>query len=291
MGTNIDKESDSQKLFFKDFVIKLLWGFINKTDSLRQLSLELKTNESCKDLELNYTPFSTLKDGFSRFKSTHFKVLFEELLSELPLMKLSNIDEMGVFRVIDGTLLPTLLKMNWTYYRKKSNAFKMHLSFELNRMIPTEFLIKTGDSCERTSLLSMVIEGITYIADRGYFSFEVCNQIMQKNAHFIIRCKENALFTTTQSLDTYQDNIPNCFKKISDSVVNFNNDPYQNTIRLIRFQVYDNWFFIVTNRFDLTTLQIIILYAYRWQIELFFKYLKRTMNGTVRRCDSSFQSF
>lgn len=126
MGANIDKESDSKKLFFKDFITKLLWGFIIKSESLRQLSLELKTNDSCKELGLTYTPFSTLKDGFSRFESIHFKTLFEKLLSELPLMKLPNIDEMGVFRVIDGTLLPTLLQMSWTYYRKKTNAFKMH---------------------------------------------------------------------------------------------------------------------------------------------------------------------
>lgn len=279
MGVNIDKESDSKKLFFKDFVIKMLWGFIVGVDSLRQLSLELKTNDSYKDLELSYTPFSTLKDAFSRFKSVHFKALFDNLLSDLPLMKLPNINEMGVFRVIDGTLLPTLLQMSWTYYRKKSNAFKMHFSFDLNRMIPAEFLIKTGNSCERTSLLSMVVAGITYIADRGYFSFMVCHQIIEKKAFFILRCKENTLFTITQTLHICQDNIPECFKNLSDSMVNFDNDTNKNTIRLIRFEVLGKCFFIATNRFDLTTLQVIILYAYRWQIELFFKYLKRTMNG------------
>jgi hypothetical protein len=279
MGANIDKESDSKQLFFKDFVSKLLWGFAFSCTSLRQLSFELKTNDLCKDLGFSYTPFSTLKDGFSRFKSIHFKTLFDDLLSDLSLMKLPNINEMGIFRVIDGTLLPTLQQMDWTYYRFKSNAFKIHFSFDLNRMIPTEFLIKTGDSCERTSLLAMLVEGMTYIADRGYFSFMVCHQIIQKNAFFIIRCKGNTLFTITQTLSICQDNMPQCFKNVSDLIVNFDNDPHGNTIRLIRFQVWENWFYIVTNRFDLSTLQVITLYAYRWQIELFFKYLKRTMNG------------
>lgn len=69
VAVNIDRESDSQKLFFKDFVIKLLWHFINKTDSLPQLSLELKTDDSCKELPLLY-PIFQAKKWF--FKSIYF---------------------------------------------------------------------------------------------------------------------------------------------------------------------------------------------------------------------------
>ena len=54
-------------------------------------------------------------------------------------------------------------------------------------MIPTEFVIKSGNSCERTALLSMVQKGITHIADRGYFSFDLAKNITEKNAYFILR--------------------------------------------------------------------------------------------------------
>ena len=53
----------------------------------------------------------------------------------------------------------------------------------------------------------------------------------------------------------------------------------QNWLRLITFKVAGSYFRLVTNRFDLRTLNVIILYAYRWRIELFFKFMKRTMNG------------
>ncbi len=59
----------------------------------------------------------------------------------------------------------------------------------------------------------------------------------------------------------------------------FRNDKHQSRVRLIQFEVAGSKFKIITNRMDLSLLQIIILYAYRWQIELFFKYLKRTLNG------------
>lgn len=278
MSAKIDFESDSKKLFFQDFTKKLLFCFVYQVSSLRSLSTELQTNEVCKVLALQYTPFSTLKDGFNRFDSIHYKTIFENLVKNLPLFKVSYLEEMGLFKVIDGTLLPTLIHMSWTEYRQNKNAFKLHVSFELNRMIPTEFWRGTGNSCERSMFLKMVQSGITYIADKGYFSFDLVERIILMKAFFILRVKENMLFEKQESLQMTKD-LPICFKSVSDSKGVFKNDPNKNTLRLIHFQVWESRFMIATNRFDLSTLNIIILYAYRWQIELFFKYLKRTLNG------------
>lgn len=278
ISAKIDLASGSKKLFFKDFTKKLLFSFIYQVSSLRNLSIELQTNEVCKDLSLEYTPFSTLKDGFNRFDSIHYKTIFENLVKHLPLFKVSYLEEMGIFKVIDGTLLPTLLHMSWTKYRKTKNAFKLHVSFELNRMIPTEFWRGTGNSCERSMFLKMIQSGITYIADKGYFSFDLVQRVIQIQAFFILRVKENMLFDKQENLKI-DSNMPVCFKNVSDSIGVFKNDPNQNKLRLIQFQVGESCFMIATNRFDLSTLNSIILYAYRWQIELFFKYLKRTLNG------------
>jgi IS4 transposase len=278
MSAKIDADSDSKKLFFKDFTKKLLFFFLYDVTSLRHLSLELQTNEVCRELNLFYTPFSTLKDGFSRFDSIHYKTIFENLVKHTPLFKVPYLEEMGIFKVIDGTLLPTLIHMSWTEYRQNKNAFKLHFNFELNRMIPTEFWRGTGNSCERSMFLKMIQSGITYIADKGYFSFDLVEKVIQMQAFFIIRVKENMLFEKIESLEIAK-NLPVCFKNVSDAKGVFKNDPNQNIVRLVHFQVWDSCFMIVTNRFDLSTLNIIILYAYRWQIELFFKYLKRTLNG------------
>ena len=82
---------------------------VYKCDSLRNLSLELNTNPICAELSLMPTPFSTLKDGFSRFDSNHFKVLFEHVITYLPLYKVPYFNDLGIFKVIDGSLFPTLL--------------------------------------------------------------------------------------------------------------------------------------------------------------------------------------
>ena len=145
-------------------------------------------------------------------------------------------------------------------------------------MIPTQFFVGTGNSCERNMFLKMVESGVTYIADRGYFSFELIEKVTLLQAFFILRIKENMLFEAEKFLEIDK-NLPVCFVNVSDSIGKFKNDPNKNILRLVRFQVWDSCFMIATNRFDLSTLNIIILYAYHWQIELFFKYIKRTLNG------------
>ena len=157
----IDQKSNSQKLFFADFVQKLIFGYVYQTSSLRNLIVELKTNLVCQALGFEATPFSTLKDGFYRFESKSFKELCDRLLKQTSLSKIPSLDEIGLFRVIDGSLFPTLLSINWTTYRKTKNAFKLHLSFELNRMIPTQFWVGTGNSSERKFLENVLEMGIT----------------------------------------------------------------------------------------------------------------------------------
>ena len=73
--------------------MKLLFGYVYQASSLRNLSLELQTNQMCRKLGLHHTPFSTLKDGFSRFASAHFKQLFECALAQVNLITVKQLDE------------------------------------------------------------------------------------------------------------------------------------------------------------------------------------------------------
>lgn len=275
----IDQKALSQKLFFADFVRKLLFAYLEQVGSLRSLAVELQTNQKCPALGLAYTPFSTLKDGFYRFSSEACRSLFETVLSEMKLKRIKGLDEIGLFRVIDGSLFPVLVQMSWSAYRKRKNAFKLHLNFELNRMIPSEFLIGSGKSSEREFLLKVLEKGVTYIADRGYASFEIAAKLLQSQAYFVFRVKDNLLYEMQEVVSLATEELPKCFQQVRDELVIFKNDKYQNRVRLVQFEVAGSYFRLITNRFDLSLLQIIILYAYRWQIELFFKYLKRTLNG------------
>jgi len=85
--------------------------------------------------------------------------------------------------------------MCWANYKKNCPAIKLHLSFDLNRMVPVNFLVGEGNSSERDALRKMVEKGGTYIADRGYVCFELLSNIVKSQAHFIIRMRANLDYT------------------------------------------------------------------------------------------------
>jgi hypothetical protein len=197
-SANIDKKAGSTKLFSEDFFQKMVFAFQNNISSLRSLSLELQTDRIAHDLGLHYTPFSTLKDGFSRFKAADFAPLYQVALACFDWRACKAFEQLGKLCLIDGSLFPTLLGMEWTTYKSQSNACKLHLCLELNRMLPTEFWVESGNSSERTFLQSIAQQGVTYIADRGYFSFDLVEKLVEKEAFFIFRLKNNLLLSVKE---------------------------------------------------------------------------------------------
>ena len=146
-------------------------------------------------------------------------------------------------------------------------------------MIPTEFWVGKGNSNERSFLEKVLKAGITYIADRGYFSFALADKVLKAEAFFVMRAKDNLLYEVVESWLINLAEVPKCVRQVTDEIIIFKSDENQNKLRIITFEVAGSYFRLVTNRFELSTLNIIILYAYRWQIELFFKFMKRTMKG------------
>lgn len=280
-GNEIDQESRSKSLFFSDFTLKMIYAIIMQIDSLRLLITELETSRNSMNLNFSPSPYSTFRDGFNRFAVRHFRQMFFHVLKSYDWMRLAAVDEVGIVKLVDGSLFPTLTSMCWATYKKNKNALRLHLEMDLNTMVPTEFLVQKANSSERSFLLSILKESYTYIADRGYFSFKVGNAITEAKAFFVIRIKANLKFTTLThlKLTSTTTKLPECFTQITDQLIRFDNDEFEKEYRLISFNVLQSQFLLCTNRFDLSTLQIIILYAYRWQVELMFKFLKRTLNG------------
>ena len=280
-SSQIDKESSSKSLFFGDFTLKMVYAIVMHVPSLRRLVTDLETRPSALNLGFSLTAYSTLRDGFNRFTAGYFRKAFLEVLKSYDWMRMAAVDEVGIIKLVDGSLFPTLASMDWASYKKDKNAIRLHLSLELNRMIPTEFITQKANSCERSFLLSILEKGRTYVADRGYFSFRVGDLMAKANAFFIIRVKSNLKFTALKDLPitSLKARTPECFSQMTDRLVQFDNDEFERTYRLITFTVLQSQFMICTNRFKLTTMQIIMLYAYRWQVELMFKFIKRTLNG------------
>jgi hypothetical protein len=271
----------NQKYWYYDFFTLLVYYFTSNAQSLKLLIDGLLNKDLLpKELNLRQVPYSTFSDAFERFPPQLFQAVFQHLLQNMPFKKIPELVALGTLYCIDGSLFPVISSMLWADYTSTHKAVKLHLCFELNRMIAVDFLVTAGNYSERKALLKMLNKGVTYIADRGYSAFYVYNAIIKAQAHFVIRIKTNLLFDVQKSLLVQLPaQVQYLFREVTDELIRFTNDKHDNVYRLVRFYIGSEHFYVLTDRQDLTTFQIIMLYAYRWQIELMFRYLKRTMNG------------
>lgn len=271
----------NQTYCYYDFVHTLTFYFTSGRTSLK-LFINTVLNKGLlpDSINLRPVPYSTFSDAFERFSPDLFRAIFVFLLSSLPLKQIPELASLGTLCCVDGSLFPVMSSMLWAEYRSNKQALRFHLCFELNRMIAVDFIIGSGKSSERGALRKMLKGGITYIADRGYMCFNLFHEIISCSSYFVFRVKSNLVYLQIESMTVIlPDTVQTLFDDVTDLLVRCTNDKHNHIYRLVRFTICGEIFYLLTNRFNLSTFQIIMLYAYRWQIELFFRFLKRTVSG------------
>jgi hypothetical protein len=259
----------------------LIYYFVSGTTSLKLLiTARLNLGLLPAELGLQPVPYSTCQEAFERFSPCLFQAVFQHLLANISFKAIPELATLGTVCCMDGSLFPVLSSMRWAAYTTHHQALKLHLCFELNRMIPVDFWVGSGHSSERQALRRLLVAGVTYLADRGYMSFQLCADICHAQAHFLFRTKTNLRFTVVEPWPVV---LPaaaqRLFPGVTDEWIRYDNDPHGALYRLVRVVIGQETYCLLTDRPDLTTFQIILLYAYRWQVELLFRFLKRTLNG------------
>ena len=281
----LPQDTSKYTLSFQPFTLNLLFALIKGIKSISLLVTEIKTSSEAKALSLVNASKSMYSEAFYRYSPQIYRTLFYTLLEKVNFLEIPEIQALGRFCCVDGSVFPAIITMTWATYQQKRNAIKLHLAFELNRMIPTQFLSTEANGSERMILRQMLEAGITYIADRGYVCFELFHDIAARQAYFIIRGTSNLLYDICETLPV---EVPaqwdKFFTGVADRKIRLTNDAHQHAYRLVSFVAMGEYFFLITNRFDLKTSEIIMLYAYGWQVELILRFLKRTMNGLYLMC-------
>jgi len=271
-----DVETYKLSLYF--FALNLLYGCIKGIKSISLLATEIKTSPEASALGLVVASRSMYSEAFVRYDPAIFRRIFYAVLERLNFLEVPEIKTLGRLLCIDGSVFPALSTMDWACYQKAGNAIKLHLAFELNRMLPVRFLATAANASEISALRAMIEAGVTYIADRGYVSFSLFHAICEQHAYFVIRTKVNLQYLSQEVLAPC---VPPHWRayvsEVTDSKIRCTSDKQQSIYRLVTFVALGETYFLITNRFDLKTHQIIMLYAYRWQVELFFRCLKRTL--------------
>jgi hypothetical protein len=128
--------------------------------------------------------------------------------------------------------------------------------------------LSRSKTTERDALSRLLTADVTYIADRGYMSFQLCHEVCRAHAHFIFRTKTNLVLTVVDRLPVSLPALAQgLFSQLTDQLIRYDHDPHRVIYRLVRFDIGHEAYYLLTDRRDLSTFQIILLYAYRWQIE------------------------
>lgn len=165
----------------------------------------------------------------------------------------------------------------WAKFRKKKAAVKLHTLMDLRGNIPVFIAITDGKVHDVNILDLLVFEaGAFYIVDKGYYDFERLYRIEQAKAFFVIRAKKNLKFKRVYSRKVDKSTGLRC-----DQTIKLTGKKsalaYPDQLRRIKFFDKDKpkTYVFLTNNFELDALTITLLYKNRWQIELFFKWIKQ----------------
>jgi len=273
-------KEDNYTLSLHYFTMNLCYCIIAGIRSIRLLITDIKSLKEARELDLVAASSSMYSEAFFRYDPMIFKRLFFGLLDTLEFKSIPEINSLGRFILIDGSIFPAIKTMVWASYKKTTKGIKLHLALELNRLIPVQFISTEANGSEKAILRNLLEEGVTYIADRGYIAFDLFAQIVDQSAFFIIRVKSNMDYVVQETLTVgLPENWKGHLTNVTDSLVVFTGDEHEKIYRLVVFEALGETYRIATNRLDLRTHEIIMLYAYRWQIELFFRCIKRCFNG------------
>jgi hypothetical protein len=165
----------------------------------------------------------------------------------------------------------------WAKFRKTKSAVKLHTLLDLRGNIPTLIIITDGKVHDVNILDELVTEpSAIYIMDRGYLDFARLYVMHQSRAFFVTRAKKNFNCRRLYSRPVDKSTGIQC-----DQVVTLNGfyarKDYPEKLRRIRYFDAENnkRLVFLTNNFDLPALTIAELYRCRWQVELFFKWIKQ----------------
>jgi IS4 transposase len=179
---------------------------------------------------------------------------------------------------LDSTTIDLCLSLfPWATFRKRKGAVKLHTLLDLHGSIPTMILVTHGKVHDVKILDNLLIEpGAIYVMDRGYLDFARLHKIHQASAFFVTRAKTNFDFKRLYSHEVNKSSGIQC----DQSVVLmgfYSKKDYPEKLRRIRFFDPESGkrLIFLTNNFILPAQAIADLYRCRWQVELFFKWIKQ----------------
>jgi IS4 transposase len=270
-----------RKLTTKRQFIALLYGQFSGSTSLREIVTGMASHET-RLYHAGATPVkrSTMSDANSTRAWQVFSELFAQMLPQAHRgLRRATADAV---RLIDSTSVRlSSLSEGWATFSAEVFGAKAHIVYDPNADRPVYFAVTPANVNDVTAAKAMPIEpGATYVYDLGYYDYGWWAGLDNAGCRFVTRLKKNTPFRVAK-----ENLVPRNSNIMSDRIghlparlANSRKNPLQVPVREISVTIETGKLLrIVTNDLDAPAEEIADLYKQRWQIELFFRWVKQTL--------------
>lgn len=264
-------------------LLVLMFGQLLGCRSLRELT-DITVAHANKSFFLGFGRGAVNRQMLAKANSIRDYRIFEEFAFHMVAIAQSKrltkeFELHGRFYAVDSTTIDLCLSVfRWAKFRTTKSGIRIHTQIDIVTEIPVFYRITNAQVHDVNSMDWLTYEPLTcYVFDRGYFDLARLYEINCSGAFFIIREKFHPAYEVESGFDfeEREDNV------LRDQTVRFtgkrNKTSYPASIRRIVYYSPElkRTFTYYTNNFYLEAKDIALLYKYRWQVELFFKWIKQ----------------
>lgn len=263
-------------------LLVMMFGQLCNRESLRDLTNAVAAHQK-KCYHLGFGKHVS-KTNLAYANSNRDYRIFEEyayyLIAEARKKRATDIFQLGgnVYAFDSTTIDLCLSVFWWAKFRKHKGGIKVHTLYDVETQVPAFFHI-TEAAVHDSKVMSVIPyeTGSYYVFDRGYNDFKQLYRIEEIGSYFVIRAKKNLQYRVLKWKRRMPENV------LSDAEIEltgyYPSKHYPKRLRLVRYHdpEQNRDFMFLTNAMSLTSLQIANLYKNRWQVELFFKWLKQNL--------------
>ena len=261
-------------------LLSLMFGQLSNRESLRDLIIALDAHHSkCYHLGIGR---NVSRSSLARANQDRDYHIFEEyayyLINEARQKRATEIFKLGgnIYAFDSTTIDLCLAVFWWAKFRKKKGGIKVHTLYDVETQIPAFIHITEAAVHDSKTMKEIPYEsGSYYIFDRAYNNFKMLYKVHQIDAFFVVRAKKNLQYKSSK----WKRRLPkNVLSDVTIELIGFYpKQYYPEQFRLVRYwdEEQKREFVFLTNAMHISALQVAELYKNRWQVELFFKWLKQ----------------